>query len=437
MTARTSKAGGVALFGVIVGLAMLAAGPARAQNVVDQVITQYQSAATSWVAPLEHYAMSLFWLLAGIEFTWSMFSLAFRGADLAELFAELFKQFMVIWIFIVFVQQSSQIAGYIISSFTQAAQVAGTQGSSPGNILATGVTMAGQILNLTPIPGMSLNVGAMAAGYGTVILDALLALCVLICMAIIAARAAMINIEAYIVVASMTLLVGFGGSRWTRDYAMRALSYAMSVGGKLFMLNLIAGTGTTIIQAQTAQVASGNQNSLMLLLGVIIVFLALVLELPNLMQSLLLGSAVGSGSGLMGAGAAAGGTALAGAGVAESVMKSAGTAAMAGAGGLNAVKTAYQLSRGESASATFLGTIDRMSAAMKSDIGGRLSGTVMNRGLMGFRMAHKMRETDSAGSAPSPKRGSAQAPPNPSACPTASPTPPNAFSAGGEKDGAG
>jgi len=42
-------------------------------------------------------------------------------------------------------------------------------------------------------------------------------------------------VEMYIVTAASMLLLGFGGSRWTRDYATKILTYAVSIGVKIMI----------------------------------------------------------------------------------------------------------------------------------------------------------------------------------------------------------
>jgi type IV secretion system protein TrbL len=181
------------------------------------------------------------WALFGAVFLVSLSSLALRGADLAEFLAELVGQIFFIGIFFFLVQQSSTIANDIITSFRQAATGAsGMHGSNPTQILPDGINMASKIANLMTWRSP-----------GSDIFYAIAAFIVVVCMAFIAAIAVMVNIEAYIVVSALTLFTGFGGSRWTKEYAMRALTYAMAIGGKLFMLNLVVGIGGQIIKQQT------------------------------------------------------------------------------------------------------------------------------------------------------------------------------------------
>ncbi|MEG6650378.1 type IV secretion system protein, partial [Pseudomonas aeruginosa] len=62
-------------------------------------------------------------------------------------------------------------------------------------------------------------------------------------------------IESYVVINASVLFLGFGASQWTREYALAIVSYAVSVGAKLFVLSLIVGL--IVVSANTC-VASYN-----------------------------------------------------------------------------------------------------------------------------------------------------------------------------------
>jgi type IV secretion system protein TrbL len=386
-------------------------GAASAQTVIDTVMTDYSQAAAAWVAPLTSLATNLFWSLATIQFCYAMGTLAFRGADLSEILAELVTQILFIGIFFFLVQQSSTIANDIISSFKQAASDAsGTAGSNPTQILNTGINMAQKVCNL-----MSITTP------GTDVFYAIAAFVVILLMAYIAALAVMVNIEAYIIVSALVLFTGFGGSRWTKEYAMRSLSYAIAIGGKLFMLNLVVGIGQQIINNQSATFSGVSYTQVMSLVGVILVLAAIVKQLPDMTASLLSGAALGSSSGLIGVGKTAATAAV--------------TAATAGAGAAVASVSAgalasQQVAAGAGASsagrlAHFAGltgrTASNLGSAALADIGGRLAGTRTNRGSMGFRMAADL-ENRAQSLRPPPAPASQQTPPAP---PPPPPPPPS------------
>jgi type IV secretion system protein TrbL len=362
---------------VLILVCFFACGPASAQTVIDTVMSDYSSAAAEWVSPLETLATQLFWSLAAIQFCYAMGQLAFRGADLSELLAELVTQILFIGIFFFLVQQSSTVANDIITSFKEAATTAsGTAGSNPVKIMETGISMAQKIAALMTWHSPGADLFYSIASFTVVII-----------MAFIAATAVMVNIEAYIIVSALVLFTGFGGSRWTKEYALRSLTYAIAIGGKLFMLNLVVGIGSQVITSQSATFTGGNYNQVMDIVGLILVLAAIVKQLPDMVASLLSGAAIGTSSGLVGVG--------------RTAATAAATVAIAGAGGAVAGVAAGQLASQQVAAAGgtatggrlahFAGltgrTMRNLGDAAMSDIGGRLAGTRTNRGVMGFRMA--------------------------------------------------
>jgi len=390
-------------------------GPASAQTVIDTVMSDYSTAASAWVGPLETLATQLFWSLAAIQFCYAMGQLAFRGADLSEILAELVTQILFIGIFFFLVQQSSTIANDIITSFKEAAtNASGTAGSNPTQILNTGINMAQKICDLMSITTPGVDVFYAIAAFVVILL-----------MAFIAALAVMVNIEAYIIVSALVLFTGFGGSRWTRDYALRSLTFAIAIGGKLFMLNLVVGIGQKIINSQSGTFTGASYTQVMSLIGVVLVLAAIVKQLPDMTASLLSGAAIGSSSGLIGVGRAAA-TAAVGA-------ATAGVGAVAATGAAGALASQQVAAAGGAAAgnrlAHFAGltgrTMRNLGDAAMSDIGGRLAGTRTNRGVMGFRMAADLdNRRQSQAPAPSAQQSPPPAPPSAQSSPdnTISPT---------------
>ena len=142
------------------------------------------------------------------------------------------------------------------------------------------------------------------------------AIVIMVCFGLITAFSIVALVESYIIVYAGILLMGFGGSRWTKDYAIRTLQYAMSVGAKLYVLILLLGIGAKIMAKWIADLDAENNVDIVLVIGFAITFLALVKILPDLAQGLINGASYGNGSALTAAAAAVGGAAGAAAGMA-------------------------------------------------------------------------------------------------------------------------
>jgi type IV secretion system protein TrbL len=232
-------------------------------------------------------------------------------------------------------------------------------------VSASGVQLAAKVMAQMSIWSSAASVGLITAG-----------LVIEVCFALIAACMVLALVESYLVISMGVLFMAFGGTQWTKDLAISTVRYTLSVGAKLFVLQLLVSIGDTLIQSWVATFNDITASSLCILVGCSIVMLALVKVPPETMQRIVNGSSMASGSALVGTAAAVGGaTAVFGADLA-------GTGAMAG----NALRpAATQLDAKDEAGTAPVSRIGRaaaltgytaknMLAAPLADVGRRLSG---------------------------------------------------------------
>ena len=244
-----------------------------------------------------------------------------------------------------------------------------------------------------------------------------------ICFALIAAWMVVTLVQSYIVISAGVLLMAFGGSRWTKDIAVSTVRYAVSVGAKLFVLQLLVSIGTGLIQSWADSFTDMTDTSLCVLLGCSIVMLAIVKIVPDEFQRVVGGASLSSGSALVGAAAAVG------AGVAGVAAGMAGAGAMApqsfqlasaqmGAADAKAAEAnggqAPERSRIARAAALTGGTAKNMAMAPIRDVGRRLSGDIGARhGVATWRMSadlanqRRLLSDDNRKPAPPPSDGNA------------------------------
>lgn len=283
-----------------------------------------KQSASSWDSKLRTYAKTLFWLLASIQFVWTFFPLVFKQADFGEIVGELIRFIMVIGFFYALLLFSAEWSGAVVDSFRQAGAAAaglGSTGIKPGDIFGTAVELANTVGNVETWNPL------------TAFMIALSALVVLICFAFIAAFMGLTIIESYVVINASALFMGFGGSQWTREYAMAIIRYAVSVGAKLFTLTLIVGL---IVDSAKEWAAAYNSNaddaSMWTMVGLSLACAYLAKTIPELVAGMISGVSSGGGSSIGGMAAAA----VAGAAAAAATIATAGAAAPAAAGALGA-----------------------------------------------------------------------------------------------------
>ena len=117
---------------------------------------------------------------------------------------------------------------------------------------------------------------------------------IVICFALIAAIVIVTLVEMYIVTYAGIILLGFGGSAFTKDYAVKYLTYAVSVGLKMMVMGLVVGIGQSILTSTAQGFQNKTNTEVYIVVGVAIVLLAVTKALPAMLQSIVVGSSVGS-----------------------------------------------------------------------------------------------------------------------------------------------
>jgi len=297
---------------LVLFLGAFAATPAQAQtgcavsqtvdNSLDEIVGLYKNCTKQWEGTLGRYALSLFWLLAAIEFCWNAICLALRNTDLNEWLAELVNQIFFLGFFLALLTNATAWTGAIVESFRTAGAEALKANGVPAGIAPSDIFDTGLNIAIKMLEALSWHAPAQS------IFVALSALAIIFCFALIAAAIILALVESYVVLSGGVLLMGFGGSRWTKDFAVKTLIYAVSVGAKLFVLQLIAGLGAQIIgtwaklpAAQSAVAPVNATTNIMVIVGSTLVLWVLVKSVPDMIQGLINGASPGASTGLAGA----------------------------------------------------------------------------------------------------------------------------------------
>lgn len=400
--------------GIVAALAMLGlAEPALAQtttnNALDSIVDQFQGKFTGIESSLTSAALRLFWLLALIEFSYAAIGLVFRQADFGEWAATLVNQILFIGLFAAILMNGASWGNAIVQSFRQAGSDAAMAAGGGATLKPSDVFDSGLQIATTALSKLDLFQPSQSIAY------AIGGIVIIVAFALIAAMMILTLVTAWGIVSMSILFLGFGGSRFTKDIAMKVIMAVFGVGAKLFVMQIIVGIGYSLFQGW-----SNDQlvtvSDLLVMVGCSVVMLALVKVIPDLVQSMISGAAFTGGGALSGVGAAvAGGVAGAAAG-----MVGAGAAAH-GAGKLASEQLATASGQG-TAPTSAMGRLMNLTAntgrnlagAAAQDVGARLGGRAPY-GSMGGRMGDRMRtqaaELRTAREAPTPAPATASAPP--------------------------
>src|SRR5207247_499954 len=174
----------------------------------------------------------------------------------------------------------------VIQGFSQAgATAAGITNLSPTGVFDQGLALANKILNATADLGL-------LDGFFASLVAGISALIVVIAFAIIAAQLLVVLVESFIVIGAGILFLGFAGSRWTKFFTERYLSYLASVGVKLFVLYLIMGVGMGIAARWMPILERGGFSPIpfFYVMGGSLVFVFLTWHIPSVAGSMMAGA---------------------------------------------------------------------------------------------------------------------------------------------------
>jgi len=181
--------------------------------------------------------------------------------------------------------------------------------------------------------------------------------------------------------------MGFGGSRWTKDYALKIIVYAMSVGAKLFVLQLLIGLGQQIFN-QLIQNFQTNTSDLLVAVGSAIVMLALTKIIPDMIQALINGVSVSGNAAMV--------SSAVGIGTASTWGTVKGTVTTGMVGYRSSKLASEQMQDAQASGSWFkpgrgLRMAGNVALAAADTLGARLSGR-MHHGTWGGQMAQSLKE---------------------------------------------
>ena len=297
--------------GVFLGLAVLI-DPAIAQDgsVLTDMENQVVSATQGWQDRVLQAANSLFWILAGIEVAVAAIMLAIQAPALEAWFGELVRRILFIGFFLFVLQVGPEFARAVVDSLFQIGADGGS--ASPADVFNAGVRVASELSNHVRFGIFEDNAMAMAAVFAMIV--------VVICFALVAAIFVSVLVEMYVGLLAGMIMLGLGGSSFTKDFAIRYLVYAFSVGMKLMALVMIARIGSEVLIGMSNNTTSDDQFlTTLTIAGISVVVFMVAMYVPNIVQGVVQGVSVSNGMETFRAGAQIASFAAVGAGAALGV----------------------------------------------------------------------------------------------------------------------
>lgn len=319
---------------VALAVVLVASVPALAQDgsVLTNLENQVVTATRGWQDTVMDAARSLFWILAAIEIGIAAVWLAINAASLDSWFAELVRRIMFIGLFAFILDQGPTLSKAIVDSLFNIGASGGS--ASPADIFNAGIRVASKMSEQAQFGLFEDNALAIAAVFAMVV--------VVVSFSLVAAIFVAVMVEMYVGLLAGMIMLGLGGSSYTKDFAVRYLVYAFSVGMKLMALVMIARIGSEVLigLAEEPTATTDQFITTLAIAGISVVVFIIAMYVPPIIQGVVQGASVAGGmeairhggqAATFAAGGAFLGASAAGAGASAARNARAGGSSMAGA----------------------------------------------------------------------------------------------------------
>jgi len=270
---------------------------------LDNMLVVLYDSSRTWTQTLYGYALRVFYTLAVIQFVVTFGFLLFKQADFAELIAELIRYFLITGFFFALLTYSHSWTSAITDSFTELGYVTLERGKSgpndvpalegralhPGAVFAEGIGLAHRISNKAG--GLDGTPNGQVTFYA--------ALTVVLSFVFIAGYMSTALLENWMVINLSVLFAGLGGAEWTRQYAKQPLVHALAVGVKLFVMILLVGLIMSVVGQWKGAIEAAlviPEVSLWTILGLSVLAAFFVKVIPDMVHSLISGTASQAGA---------------------------------------------------------------------------------------------------------------------------------------------
>ncbi len=335
--------------------------PVLAQQgaMLSELENQVVAATHDWQTTIMEAARSLFWILAAIEIGLAAIWLALSAASLDGWFAELVRRILFIGFFAFLLEQGPGFAKSVVDSLF--AIGAGQGSASPAEIFDAGIKVASGLSQQARFGVFEDNALAIASVIAMGV--------VVICFSLVAAIFVAVMVEMYVGLLAGMIMLGLGGSSFTKDFSLRYLVYAFSVGMKLMALVMIARIGSDVLLGLAAAPVNDSDPllSTFSMAGLSVVVFLISLYVPTIVQGVVQGVSVTQGLEVIRHGTQAGtmaaGGAFLGATAAKTGFSAADAARAGGASRIEAAMIGLSAGAGQAGRALGAAARDKMVAA--------------------------------------------------------------------------
>ena len=255
---------------------------AEGTEILSRIAVKFHAKASQWDDLLTSHALVIFRLLVILDVALLGIRIALKQTEINDAFAEFVMLVLYSGIMLAVVIYYKDWTNMFIVGLTNTAEELGAPPVTAGSVFLAGVEIFETLLE-----SLTVNV---AKSLGIV----LIAIAICITFSLIAAQVILVKCEAYIILNAGIILLGFSGSKMTKDYAINFIKYAFSVAVKLFAMQLLLALSIDFISEFRNTGASFDK--VLVVLGASIVILALSMSIPDIISGLINGPLASSGS---------------------------------------------------------------------------------------------------------------------------------------------
>ncbi|QHG75052.1 P-type conjugative transfer protein TrbL [Ensifer adhaerens] len=276
----------VALIAATAALATTHPALAQEGSVLTSLQNQITTAAKGWETTVMDAARSLFWILATIEIGVAAVWLALQAASLDSWFAELVRRILFVGLFAFVLEQGPDFAKSVVDSLFKIGAGNGT--ASPADVFNAGLVVATKMSEKVQFGLFEDNALAISAAVAMVV--------TVIAFSLVAAIFVSVMVEMYLGLLAGMIMLGLGGSSFTKDFAVRYLVYAFSVGMKLMGLVMISRIGSEVLIGLANDPEVGDQfQTALAIAGIAVVVFIIAMYVPAILQGVVQGASVTGG----------------------------------------------------------------------------------------------------------------------------------------------
>lgn len=258
-------------------------------DIIANIVNKYREQSQQIISVTTKYAQNLFGLCVVLEIAWLGVNAALGRADMGDVIKKFCITLVVCGFFLAVINNFYPWTQQVVNGLQDIAGEAAGSNDSSDLAFKKGLQLCNDMF--TAIGKMDFLEKA-----GLILLWIFTLLIVLVMFCMITARVIVYKCEALIAMAASCLLLGFGGSSVMREFAMNTLRYILSVGFKLFTMQLIIVAGYQFITDLVMQ--EPDVPLALTILGCVIVLFVLLNTLPGIVAGLVTSASGGSGTGL-------------------------------------------------------------------------------------------------------------------------------------------